>query len=128
MKTIIAGSRDIHDAGVVHKAITESGFKITQVVSGGAPGVDYVGEALAQQHGMDLKIFPADWKTHGKAAGPIRNKQMAKYADALIAVWDGQSRGTKNMIEEMQRLGKPVFVKIYTEEVIEIYSIIKGSE
>ncbi len=110
MKVIIAGGRDIEDCDPVQTAITESGFKITEVVSGGARGVDKSGEALAALHGMPCKVFPADWNKNGKAAGPIRNRQMADYADALIAVWDGQSRGTKNMIETMRKLGKPVHV------------------
>jgi hypothetical protein len=58
-------------------------------------------------------VFPADWKTHGKAAGPIRNRQMAKNAEALIALWDGNSRGTKNMIETATKLGLKVYVKRY---------------
>lgn len=116
MKVIIAGSRHLDNASVVAAAIMHSGFDITQVVSGGASGVDASGEALADLHSMDLKVFPADWKRHGKAAGPIRNKQMAAYADALIAVWDGQSRGTKNMIDEMKKLNKPVFVYRFEEQ------------
>ena len=56
------------------------------------------------------KYIYLDWNKHGKAAGPIRNRQMAEYADCLIAVWDGKSRGTKNMIDEMNKLMKPVFL------------------
>ncbi len=114
MKLIVAGCRDIDDAGLVHSAIHESGFGpgTTEVVSGGASGVDASGEAIAVMHGIPVKVFKADWKKHGKAAGPIRNKEMAKYADALVAVWDGESRGTRNMIDEMEALGKPVFVKM----------------
>lgn len=112
MKLIIAGCRDMTDWGVVHEGITRSGFgpKVTEVVSGGAQGVDYIGEGLAEKSGLPVKRFNADWKKHGKAAGPIRNRQMAEYGDALLAIWDGESRGTKNMIEEMERLGKPVYV------------------
>ena len=55
-------------------------------------------------------MFNADWNKHGRAAGPMRNKQMADYADVLIAVWDGQSKGTKNMIDQMNKLNKPVFI------------------
>lgn len=112
MKTIIAGSRYIADDNLVSSAIIESGFEITEVVSGGAQGVDASGETLAKLHGIPLKIFRADWERNGRAAGPIRNRQMAQYADALIAVWDGKSHGTDNMINEMKKLGKPVFVKI----------------
>ena len=115
MKTIIAGCRDIDDWGIVQKAIEDSGFGpgTTEVVSGGAQGVDASGEGIAELHGIPVKRFPADWKKHGKSAGPIRNREMAKYADRLIAVWDGKSRGTKNMIDEMQALGKPVYVSYF---------------
>jgi hypothetical protein len=99
MKVIIAGSRTITDAFLVRKAIEDSGFEITEVVCGGARGVDQMGELYARRHHLPVKYFPAHWKEFGKSAGFIRNREMAKYADALIAIWDGESRGTKNMIE-----------------------------
>lgn len=116
MKVIIAGSRTIQDWDVVAQAIKNAPFKITEVVSGGAQGVDYLGECLAELHGMSLKQFPADWHKHGRAAGPIRNKEMAQYADGLIAIWDGDSRGTANMIHEMEKLKKPVHIVKYCPE------------
>lgn len=116
MKVIIAGSRSILNWDVVAQAIQSAPFKITEVVSGGAQGVDYLGECLAELHGMAVKQFPADWRAHGKAAGPIRNKQMAQYADGLIAIWDGDSRGTANMIHEMEKLKKPVHIVKYCPE------------
>lgn len=102
----------------MHQAIHESGFgpKVKEVVSGGAQGVDASGEAIAELHGIPVKVFRADWKKHGKAAGPIRNAEMASYADALVAVWDGKSRGTGNMIDTMQTLGKPVYVKMVARD------------
>ena len=112
MKVIVAGSRDITDIGIVARAIGESGFKITEIVSGGARGVDYLGELLASMHGHQVKLFPADWDKHGKGAGPIRNRKMARYGDCLVAVWDGSSSGTANMIQEMKKLGKPVHVHV----------------
>jgi hypothetical protein len=101
MKTIIAGSRDVTDLGVVIDAIRLSGFDITEVVSGGARGPDETGEWLAKcfLH-VPIKHFPPDWLKYRKAAGPIRNAEMANYADALIAIWDGKSRGTADMIEK----------------------------
>lgn len=110
MKVIIAGGRDIENHSLVQMAIEAAGFYFSEVVSGGARGVDYVGAALAALHGVPVRIYEAEWRQHGKAAGPMRNRKMAEYADALIAVWDGKSRGTKNMIEEMERMEKPVFV------------------
>ncbi|HWB02748.1 MAG TPA: DUF2493 domain-containing protein [Verrucomicrobiales bacterium] len=86
MKVIIAGPRDFHDYDTVARAVTDSGFEITEVVSGKAPGVDTLGERWAAEHGKAVKEFPADWQKYGRAAGPIRNAQMADYADALVAV------------------------------------------
>jgi hypothetical protein len=115
MKTIIAGSRKITDLGTVIKAISQCGFaeEITEVVSGTARGVDMLGEAMADANGIPVKKFPANWKPNGvfdKGAGYKRNVEMGEYADALIAVWDGESRGTKHMIDIMKGMGKKVYV------------------
>ncbi len=114
MKIIVAGTRDLQDRTLVFVAIDSSPWKhqITEIVSGCAQGVDQFGEEYATIKGLPVARFPADWKTHGRPAGPIRNKQMADYADALVAVWDGSSKGTKNMIDEMERIGKPTHVYI----------------
>jgi len=110
VKTIIAGSRVITDPVIVEDAIRLSGFRITEVVSGGCQGVDLMGECWAAENGIHVHRFPADWNAHGKAAGPIRNRAMAEHADALIAVWDGVSRGTKNMIQEARKRGLNVYI------------------
>lgn len=111
MKLIIAGGRDIHDYSLVLSGLEESQFKPTTIVSGGAKGVDALGEQYAESMNLQLHIYPADWQTHGRAAGPIRNRKMAENADALLAIWDGKSKGTKNMIETATKLGLQVYVK-----------------
>ena len=111
MKVIIAGGRDYHNYETLLEAITEAQFDITTVVSGGANGVDALGERYADEMNKELNVFNADWETHGRAAGPIRNRKMAENAEALIAIWDGQSRGTKNMIETATKKGLLVYVK-----------------
>jgi predicted Rossmann fold nucleotide-binding protein DprA/Smf involved in DNA uptake len=111
MKTIIAGGRTITDYSLVLSAIGESEFEITEIVSGMAPGVDTLAVQYSQENNLPLAEFHADWNQYKKAAGPIRNREMANYADALIAIWDGESRGTKNMIEEATKRGLSVFVK-----------------
>lgn len=110
MRTIIAGTRTFSDYDVLAISIAKSKFKITEVVSGGARGADALGETWAWQHKIDRKVFPADWKLFGKRAGPIRNQQMAEYAEACIAIWDGRSRGTLDMIERAHLRGLKLFI------------------
>jgi hypothetical protein len=110
MKVIVAGSREINDRAVVARAIQSSPFKITELVSGTARGVDSTAENYALTNNIPVKKFPADWDKYGKPAGAIRNQKMAEYADGLIAVWDGQSAGTKSMIKIMNKVGKPVHI------------------
>ncbi len=117
MKLIIAGSRKITNLtpywfrdtlnkfGVNH---THSDV-ITEVVSGCADGIDSLGEKFARKYVIPVKHFPADWNTHGKAAGPIRNKQMAQYADALLLVWDGESKGSASMKRYAKEYGITVY-------------------
>jgi len=110
MKVIIAGSRSITSFDAVLNAIQWAQMDITEVVSGGAKGVDALGERWAKLNEVPIKRFLPDWKQFGKSAGPRRNEQMAQYADGLIAVWDGKSRGTEHMIETARRVGLEVYV------------------
>jgi len=110
VKVIIAGSRSIVDKEVVERAVRESGFRITEVISGGARGVDALGEEIARDLGVPVQRFLPAWDVYGKAAGAIRNEAMAKVADALIAVWDGKSGGTRNMMWQARRRGLQVYV------------------
>ena len=110
MKTIIAGSRGITDIDTVVMAVFSSGFDITKVLSGGAQGVDKLGEQVARDLEVELEVFQADWATHGNKAGYLRNVVMSSKADALIAVWDGKSKGTKHMIDIATKDGLKVFV------------------
>jgi hypothetical protein len=112
MKVIIAGSRNVTDYTILVEAIDRSGYTITEVVSGCAVGVDRLGEQWARANNISIKEMPADWNHNGKAAGPMRNKAMAEYADAAIVVWDGKSPGSRNMIENMIRRKKPYYVAL----------------
>lgn len=116
MKCIIAGSRGITDYNIIEEAFTKCPWhgKITEIVSGTARGVDRLGEELAEKRGLEVGKFPADW-SKGRGAGHIRNKDMAKYTDIAIILWDGSSKGTKNMIDNMKKLGKPCMVFIYRD-------------
>ncbi len=111
MKLIIAGSRGIHDYSLVERAMRESQFPHpSEIVSGGAKGVDELGERFARDHRIKLTRKCADWAKFGKRAGILRNDEMAQYADYLIAIWDGKSAGTKHMIESAKRRGMRTFV------------------
>ena len=112
VKVIIAGGRHLTNRALVEAAVAASGFLITEEVCGGADGIDEIGRQIAVEKGVPVKMFPADWNKHGRAAGPIRNGQMAEYADALIAIPDSirGSPGTHNMIDVMRMLKKPVYV------------------
>lgn len=115
MKVIIAGGRDFTNYALVEDAIKCSAFEITQVVSGKAKGVDTLGEVWALANNVPVEAFPADWSQHGRAAGPIRNREMAEYADALIAIWDGESKGTANMIQQARNKKLNVFIYLVKE-------------
>jgi hypothetical protein len=103
--TIIAGGRD-YNLTLSDEAWLAT-LPIREVVSGGASGADAGGEAWAKKRGIPIKRFPADWKTHGRAAGPIRNRQMAEYADAVVLFPGG--RGTDSMRTEAERQGLRIF-------------------
>lgn len=106
MKIIIAGGRDFNDYPSLKDYVDKIIVNVDdpEVVSGTASGADSLGERYALEKGIPVKRFPADWERYGKSAGYKRNLQMGEYADALIAFWDGKSRGTKHMIEIAQRL------------------------
>ncbi len=108
MKLIIAGSRyttAFTDADLAR--LEEIRPLVTEVVCGMAKGVDLLGKAWAEKHGIPVKEFPAWWGRHGRAAGPIRNREMAAYADA-VALFPG-GRGTRNMKEEAEAAGLTIY-------------------
>ena len=101
MKLIIAGTRTFNRYDILEKYaeeyIEKHEGKEVEVVSGHAEGADKLGEKFAVEKGYPLTIFKANWNKYGKAAGPIRNEEMAKYATHCIMFWDGKSPGTRNM-------------------------------
>lgn len=100
MRLIISGGRDIWDFDFIVDAIkfyTQNLDRWT-LVCGMAPGVDTVAYDYCEANGIPIDEHPADWDNLGKAAGPIRNEHMAQNGDALLAIWDGNSYGTRDMI------------------------------
>ena len=134
LRIIVAGSREfknydllrdtlmdyldfIDDKDVVHNPSQ------VKFISGTAKGADTLGEQFAYTYEYDVIRFPADWNTYGKSAGYRRNAEMAKYASeaygVLFAFWDGQSRGTKHMIDLAKRYGLEIHVVNYKEKLNE---------
>jgi hypothetical protein len=114
MRTIIAGSRRDIPMVAVRRAIENAGWQITSVLCGDCKGVDKMGEIIAGERGWPVEHFPVtkeQWNTFGAAAGPMRNRRMAEAAEALIAVWDGKSKGTLDMIRQARAKGLRVHVE-----------------
>ena len=109
MKVIIAGSRDFCHYTLLKSIMDECNkeYQFTEVVSGCARGADKLGEQWAEEVGLPIKEFPADWATYGKSAGSIRNRQMAEYTDTAYVFWDGKSRGSQDMVRQMSNAKKP---------------------
>ena len=117
-RVIIAGTRSFNDYELLRDScnnlLSEKQRTHTVVIiSGTARGADQMGERYARERGFQLRRFPADWEQYGRSAGHIRNAKMADNADALIAFWDGESKGTKNMIDNARRKGLAVRVIQY---------------
>ena len=124
MKLIIAGSRSLE--GIVDimdiDALVKDHFLLpNEVVCGMAKGIDLIGKKWADEYSPDwtddpipifVVEFPALWDKHGKKAGYMRNGYMAEYADALLAIWDGKSNGTRHMIQCMITHEKPFHVEL----------------
>ena len=88
------------------------GVVVAEVVSGRQRGADLAGEAWAAAHGIRVQPFPADWERFGPSAGPRRNALMATYGDALLLFWDGVSPGSRDMLAQVRRRGKPHWVEV----------------
>lgn len=123
IKLIVAGGRDFNDYDLVKKEadIFISEMKLTEIIliSGGAKGVDALGEKYALENNLQVEIFKADWSKYGRAAGPKRNAEMAKSCTHLLAFWNGESKGTKSMISLAKKENKTVKVIAIKETVSE---------
>lgn len=110
MKVLICGSRNINNPALISRAVEQSGMNPIHIISGGARGVDTLARAYAKSKGMEFTEYLADWDKYGKRAGFLRNITMIGVSDAVIAIWDGESKGTKHSIDYATASGKPVFV------------------
>jgi len=126
MITIIAGSRSCIEYNHILQAAAQAPWEITKIISGGARGADKLGEKYAQRMAIPMTVMYADWDKYGKRAGYLRNVEMGDAADALIALWDGQSKGTKHMIHIAKSKMLKVLVWKYTAPIMEPYKQPKG--
>lgn len=122
LRVIIAGGRDFDNYELLEEQVVDIVGKEKLpdeeviVVSGNCRGADQLGEVWAARNKLKIKQFPADWENLGKRAGYVRNDQMAKFVRAdgnrgiLIAFWDGESRGTKHMIDLAMKQCLKVYV------------------
>lgn len=119
-KLIVAGGRNFNHPALLHReivALTTGALqgRSISIASGMARGADHLGYLFAKQNKAKCFTFPAKWELHGKKAGFIRNTEMAEFADGVIAFWDGESRGTKHMIDTMEKMGKQTFIVRYAK-------------
>jgi len=106
MKVGIVGSREFKNYELFSDVMKQYLSDISWVVSGGAPGADSLAEKWAKENKKMLTIYPADWFNLGKRAGYVRNTDIVKNSDMIIAFWDGKSKGTKHTIGLTQKMGK----------------------
>ncbi len=112
VKLAVIGSRSFCDYTWLEQCLLRS-FRVSDieaVISGGARGADALAARFAFCHDLPLVTLRADWKTHGKKAGPIRNTEIVAQADVLAAFWDGSSAGTRDSIAKARAAGKRVVI------------------
>lgn len=118
MRIIIAGSRSFDNYEKLESTMDDLVKDLSEVtiLSGCARGADQLGIEWAIKRGYNVERYPADWQKHGKSAGILRNVEMADNANALVAFWDGESRGTLHMIGIAKRKGLHVHVENQTAQ------------
>lgn len=112
MNIVVCGSRTFDDYELLEEKLDAFTAKVAKpvILSGGCKGADKLGEWWAFKNKLEVRVYHADWQRHGKKAGPLRNSEMVEAADALIAFWDGLSKGTANIIGLARAAGIPVRV------------------
>jgi hypothetical protein len=111
MKTAVIGSRGIGFFNF--DSILEEVEKITQVVTGGAVGVDTLARCYFEKKGVAVEVITPNYKLHGRAATHIRNREIVDTSEAVLAIWDGKSKGTESVIRYARSKGKLVKVILW---------------
>ena len=109
MKLAISGSRGL--SVDLNEYIESLGLTISEIITGGAKGIDKCAEEYAIQHDIKLTIIRPDYKNYPYRAAPIiRNKEIVSKCDVLLAIWDGNSKGTKATIDFARKQNKTVII------------------
>ena len=95
LKIAVVGSRTIEKIDLGHILPA----KCSEIISGGARGVDSCASNFAKENNIELKIFLPEYSIYGKSAPILRNRRIVDYADKVIIIWDGNSKGTKSVID-----------------------------
>ena len=111
MKVAVIGGRTFNDYELVKETLTK--LDITLLISGGAKGADSLGERYANENKITTLIFKPDWERHGRGAGMIRNTDIVKNSDIVVAFWDGSSKGTLDSIRKVEKLNKGLMIIKY---------------
>ena len=124
MRIVVCGSRIISNRILILDAIRSYRFyeNISEIVTGGAIGVDEIADKIAGELKFDRTIMYPNWEKYGKKAGFLRNKKMIEYANGLIAIWDGKSKGTKHSINLAEKRYTNYFVHVCKILDPEIYN------
>lgn len=110
----VVGSRSFNDYDLMVQELSRI-EGVTSIVSGGANGADKLAERYAREHGLPITVHLPDWDRFGRRAGLVRNMKIVNGCDALIAFWDGESKGTKDSIRKAELSGKPVTIVRFKE-------------
>jgi len=115
MKVAVIGSRNLIVQDLKHYLPEE----VTEIVSGGAKGVDTSAKEYADAQGIKLTEFLPEYGRYGRGAPLKRNISIVEYADLVLAFWDGKSRGTKFVIDECKKRNKSVRIILMNSEQLE---------
>ncbi len=119
-RVAVGGSRNVDSIELVAEVLDQILIEDDIILSGNAPGADRMGEEYAKQRGMECKIIPSEWNKHGLKATMMRNEVILKAADFVICFWDGQSEGTKHMIDIAKR-AKKLLAEVRPDGFLKLY-------
>lgn len=130
IKVVVAGSRSFNDYDLLKTSLDLflQHYDSVTIISGHAYGADKLGERYASQKGYEVELFIPNWDLYGKRAGYLRNEDMAKNGDVLVAFWDGKSKGTQHMINLAKKHELKIWVVNYIDKTLEYIHLDKSEK